>query len=445
MSTLTTSAPATDAPDPDVRDRADIRRQVKLVVVLTIVLVAEIWFKLAIDDPEVTQILKGSPRETGEPPVAFDGTAVSWTAVGLTVVGLLLAVVNRYPRAWAGVLLGVVIGVGFYAAFLMWAYADPTGAFAPAIANPIPGTIRISTALVFGALAGVICERAGVVNIAIEGQFIAGAFFGSVFSSFAVASIAAIPLFWCPVFGLLGGVLAGVGVGSLLALFALRYHVDQVVVGVVLVAFGYGITSFLLGQIPDDQEHKLNDPYLLQAVEIPKLHEIPYVGEALFGQNLLVYLAYVSVPAVWFLLFQTRWGLRVRSVGEHPKAADTVGVNVNRVKWQAVLLGVVFAGLGGASFTLNTGAFDKEMTAGLGFISLAAVIMGRWHPIWAGSAAVMFGFLRDLRDQLSFVGDKVPGELLGALPYLATIIAVAGFVGRVRAPAADGQPYVKGD
>jgi ABC-type uncharacterized transport system permease subunit len=429
---------------PQVRDRADVRRQIKLIVVLALVLLAEVWFKLKIDDPTVSQLFKGARTKENQP-VEFDGSLVSWVAVALTVVALLLAVANLYPRGWSGVLIAVVVGLGFYGAFLMWAYADPSGAFAPAMTNPIPGTIRIATALVFGALAGVLCERAGVVNIAIEGQFIAGAFFGSMFSSIAVASITSITLFWCPVFGLLGGVLAGMGVAAMLAFFSLRYHVDQVVVGVVLVAFGYGITSFLLGQIPDDRKDQFNNPGLLEAVQIPVLHKIPYVGEALFGQTLLVYLAYLSVPLVWFLLFQTRWGLRVRSVGEHPQAADTVGINVNRTKWQAVLLGGVFAGLGGASFTLSTGAFDKEMTAGLGFISLAAVIMGRWHPVYAAMAALMFGFLRNLKDQLSILGDKVPGDLLSALPYIATIVAVAGFVGRVRAPAADGQPYKKSD
>lgn len=446
MSTVqdTLVAPAPEPAEPQVRDRADVRRQIKLIVVLLLVLAGEVWFKLGIDDPAVKHLLKG-PLTRENQPVEFDGTTVSWVAVGLTAVALLLALVNRYPRGWPGVLLGVVVGIGFYAAFLMWAYADPMGTFAPAITNPIPGTIRIATALVFGALAGVLCERAGVVNIAIEGQFIVGAFFGSVFSSFAVASIAAIPLFWCPVFGLLGGILAGVGVAAMLGFFALRYHVDQVVVGVVLVAFGYGITSFLLGQIPSDAKAELNNPGLLKDVAIPLLSEVPYIGTALFDQSLLVYAAYLSVPLVWFLLFQTKWGLRVRAVGEHPKAADTVGIDVNRVRWQAVLLGGVFAGLGGASFTLTTGAFDKEMTAGLGFISLAAVIMGRWHPLYAGAAAVLFGFLRNLKDQVGILGDKVPGDLLAALPYLATIIAVAGFVGRVRAPAADGQPYVKSE
>ena len=144
-----------------------------------------------------------------------------------------------------------------------------------------------------------------------------------------------------------------------------------------------------------------------------------------------------------FLLYQTKRGLRVRSVGEHPKAADTVGIKVNRTRWQAVLLGGVFAGLGGAFFTVgSTGSFDNGASAGNGFIALAAVIMGRWHPIGATMAALFFGFLTTLQFQLQGL-DKIPSELLLASPYLATIIAVAGFVGRVRPPAADGEPYVK--
>ena len=443
MSAVIDAPPAAGPPGPQVRDRADVRRQVKLVAVLAIALAIEVWFTFSIDDPTVSHLLKG-PRTKDNPPVVFDGTWISWTAVALTAAALVLALVNRYPRGWQGALLGVVLGISFYAAFLMWAYADPEG-FAAAITNPIPGTIALATPLVLGALAGVLCERAGVVNIAIEGQFIAGAFLGSVFSSFAVVSLAAIPLFWCSIFGLVGGALAGVGMAALLGVFALRYHVDQVVVGVVLVAFGYGITSFLLGQIPEENEERFNQPELLETVDIPGLVDIPYVGQALFGQTLLVYFMYLAVPLVWFLLFHTRWGLRVRSVGEHPKAADTVGINVLRIRWQAVLLGGVFAGLGGAVYTLGTGSFDKEMTAGTGFIALAAVIMGRWHPVYAALAGLMFGFLRTLENQLSILDEKVPGELLAALPYLATIVAVAGFVGRVRPPAADGQPYVKSD
>ena len=233
---------------------------------------------------------------------------------------------------------------------------------------------------------------------------------------------------------------------ALLAWFALRYQVNQVVLGVVLIALATGLTAFLLSQIPDDPDIKqyLNEPLILEKIAIPGLADIPVVGPALFNQTLLVYLMYVSVVVVTFLLFETKWGLRVRAVGEHPKAADTVGIKVNRVRWQAVLFGGVFAGLGGAFFTVgSTGSFDNNASSGNGFIALAAVIMGRWHPIGATFAALFFGFCWTLQGQLAFL-DKIPGELLRASPYLATIIAVAGFVGRVRPPAADGEPYVKG-
>jgi general nucleoside transport system permease protein len=153
---------------------------------------------------------------------------------------------------------------------------------------------------------------------------------------------------------------------------------------------------------------------------------------------------HVSVALVTFILFETRWGLRVRAVGEHPTAADTVGINVKRMRYQAVLFGGVFAGLGGAYFTIgSTGAFDKEASGGTGFIALAALIMGRWHPVGATLAALFFGFASQLQNQLQIL-QKIPSELLGMTPYIATMIAVAGFVGPVRAPAADGEPYVKG-
>jgi len=295
-----------------------------------------------------------------------------------------------------------------------------------------------ATPLVLGAMAGVLCERAGVINIAIEGQFLMGAFFASVASSAAYSAEA----------GLLGGALAGVAVASLLAWFAIRFQIDQIVLGVVLIALCLGLTNFLLGQIPTARENPalasyLNQPLTLDTIRIPGLPDIPVLGPALFEQSLLAYLMYASVALVAFLLFQTRWGLRVRAVGEHPKAADTVGINVNRRRWSAVLLGGVFAGLGGAFFTVgSTGAFDQNPSNGQGFIALAAVIMGRWHPVGATVAAVFFGFMLATRDQLSVL-TKIDSELLSAAPYLATVIAVAGFVGRVRPPAADGQPYGK--
>jgi simple sugar transport system permease protein len=417
-----------------VRERADVQRQVKLSIVFGLVAAALLYFALSIDDPTVTFTL--DERVSQEfPPTPFNGQVVVWVLLAITLVALATVAVNKLPRGWPTLLAAVVVGICFFAAFIIWTYADQSLARPLAIVNPLPGTVKVATPLIFGAMAGVLCERSGVINIAIEGQFLVGAFFASVFSS----------LFYSAEMGLLGGIFAGVALASLLAVFAMRYQVNQIVLGVVLIALATGLTSFLLSQIPDDPEIEgyLNEPLILERIPIPGLAEIPVIGPTLFDQTLLVYLMYVSVAAVTFVLFETRWGLRVRSVGEHPKAADTVGIKVNRVRWQAVLLGGVFAGLGGAYFTVgSTGSFDEGASAGNGFIALAAVIMGRWHPIGATMAATFFGFMWTLQAQLAFL-DKIPGELLRASPYLATIIAVAGFVGRVRPPAADGEPYVK--
>jgi simple sugar transport system permease protein len=417
-----------------VRDRADVRRQVKLVVVFALVAASLLLFALAIDDSTVLYTT-GERISQETPAKETNGLVLVWAAFAVSVVALVLAAVNKVPRGWQGMLLYVVVGAAFFLGFVVWNYADQSLARPLAIVNPLPGTVRLATPLVLGALAGCLCERAGVINIAIEGQFLMGALFASAASSLAYSAE----------MGLLGGVLAGVGMAALLAVFSIRYLVNQIVLGVVLIALATGLSAFLLSQIPDDPAIKgyLNEPLILDELPIPGLVDIPVIGPTLFDQTLLVYLTYVSVVFVTWLLFETRWGLRVRSVGEHPKAADTVGIKVNRVRWQAVLLGGVFAGLGGAYFTVgSTGAFDNGASAGNGFIALAAVIMGRWHPVGSSLAALFFGLMWTLQSQLAFL-DKIPGELLRASPYLATIIAVAGFVGLVRPPAADGEPYVK--
>jgi simple sugar transport system permease protein len=164
----------------------------------------------------------------------------------------------------------------------------------------------------------------------------------------------------------------------------------------------------------------------------------------LFNQTLIVYLMYIAVPLIAWGLYKTRWGLRLRAVGEHPKAADTVGIRVNPTRFWNVLLAGGIAGIGGAYFTLGTGlAFDKEMTGGLGFIALAAVIFGGWDPLRATLAALLFGFATNLQTLLNTLGSPVPGEFMSMLPYIVTILAVVGFAGHVRAPAASGKPYIK--
>ena len=418
----------------DVRDRASIARQIKLIVVFSIVVALLLFFALTINDSAVLYTL-GERISRENPAKEINGQAVAWGAFVVAVVALVLAVLDRVPKGAWGAVIFVLVGVAFFTSFLVWNYADQDLARPLAMVNPLPGTVRLATPLVFGALAGVLCERSGVINIAIEGQLLMGAFFAAVASSLAYSAE----------MGLVGGIIAGVAMAWMLGIFALRYQVNQVVLGVVLIAFASGLTAFMLSQIPNDPDIKkyLNEPLVLERIPVPGLVDIPVLGPTLFNQSLLVYLMYASVVIVTFLLFETKWGLRVRSVGEHPKAADTVGIKVNRVRWQAVLFGGVFAGLGGAYFTVgSTGSFDNDASAGNGFIALAAVIMGRWHPVGATMAALFFGFTWTLQAQLQVL-DKIPGELLRASPYLATIIAVAGFVGRVRPPAADGEPYVK--
>lgn len=342
----------------------------------------------------------------------------------LTAAGFLSGRMRRRWPAVAGTVAGLAVTIGF----LSWAAAGRALPFA--VSNQFAGTIALATPLIFGALAGTLCERSGVVNVAIEGQFLTAAFASAIVGS-STRSI-----FWA----LVAAMIAGVVMASILALFALKYLVDQVVLGVVINLLAAGITGFFF----DETMKGIPSAPVLQRIHIPVLGDIPFLGPVLFDQNLLVYLAVISVIVVWFLLYRTKWGLRVRAVGEHPKAADTVGISVIATRWSAVLLGGVFAGLGGACFTIATsGGFEKNISAGNGFIALAALIMGRWHPVLAAVMALFFGFVRQLANSLAPLNTPMPSDFLGMLPYIATIIAVAGLVGRVRAPAADGTPYIK--
>jgi ABC-type uncharacterized transport system permease subunit len=431
----TGTAERLDQPAPEVRDPAERRHRVKAVVVLGIVLALLVYFALDAKSKTVKYIL-GERVSQDHPTHDLSAAPVAWTCVALVAIALGLAAANVLRKPAFAIPTFVVVGLAFYTGFMIWEFRDQGGQFQAAISNPLPGTIAIATPLILGALAGVMSERAGVINIAIEGQFLFGAFLAAVVASLIFSAFS----------GLIAAVVGGILIAALLSLFSIRYQVNQVVVGVVLVAFASGLTAFLANQIPESGKGKeyLNQPPILEKIAIPGLSKIPLVGEALFTQTVLVYLMYAVIVAVPFVLYQTRWGLRVRAVGEHPMAADTVGIRVNRVRWQAVLVGGGLAGLGGAYFTVgSSGSFDQDISNGQGFIALAAVIMGRWHPVGATLAALFFGFMWNLQNQVGLVG-KVPSEFLGAAPYIATIIAVAGFVGRVRPPAADGEPYVKG-
>jgi simple sugar transport system permease protein len=321
-------------------------------------------------------------------------------------------------------------------AFMVWGVAgSPDGLN---VVSLLQGALFPSAIpLILGALAGVIGERAGVVNVALEGQLLLGAFVAAVVATMA-GSV------WA---GVLGGALAGVLLAAILAVLAIRYLVDQVIVGVVLNLFALGITNFLYQKLLSNNPEKYNSPGYLSRIKIPVLGDIPIVGPVLFDGTIFLYLTYVLVFVIHFGLFHTRWGLRLRSVGEHPKAADTVGINVHRTRYRAVLLAGVIAGLAGAFLVVGTGSsntFVENMSSGKGFIALAAVIFGRWTPVGAVSAALLFGFADQLQKLLSLAGIPLDSNLLLTAPYIATIFAVAGVVGRVRAPAADGQPYILG-
>lgn len=333
----------------------------------------------------------------------------------------------RAPGLWLAVAVALV---GFFG-FLTWSAA---GGLVP-VTSLLFGAISLSVPLVFGALGGVIGERAGVVNVAIEAQFLLAAFtsalVGSITGNYVV--------------GLVAAIVAGAAVGAVLGLFAIRYLVDQVIVGVVLNVLVTGLTSFLLGALMQTDPARLNEPPRFPRWAVPGLSEIPVLGPVLFNQTLIVYLMYLAVPLVAWGLYKTRWGLRLRAVGEHPQAADTVGIRVNPTRFWNLLLAGGLAGIGGAYFTLGAvGSFDEEMTNGLGFIALAAVIFGGWDPIKATLAALLFGFSTNLQTLLGNLGSPIPGEFLSMLPYVVTILAVVGLAGRVRAPAATGKPYVKG-
>ncbi|WP_110588449.1 ABC transporter permease [Microbacterium suaedae] len=364
------------------------------------------------------------------PDLVLPANETAWVCVLLMAVVTLVAVgrtrAHRAQPLWMIVLYVAFLMIGF----LAWASAGGT---LPMI-GLLGGALALATPLIFGALGGVIGERVGVVNIAIEAQLLAGAF-----SAAFVGSVTGTP--WL---GLIAAMVAGLLVALVLAVFSITYYVNQLIVGVVLNVLVIGLTTFFYSTVLNPNASTLNSPELFPEIPIPLLSEIPILGPVLFRQTVIVYLMYVVVFIVWFGLYRTRWGLRLRAVGEHPQAADTVGIKVRATRYGNVMLAGAIAGMGGAFYTLvSNPQFGREMTAGAGFIALAALIFGKWDPIRATLAALLFGFATNLQGVLSVIGSPVPSQFMLMLPYVVTIFAVAGLVGRSRPPAASGQPYIK--
>lgn len=346
-------------------------------------------------------------------------------AIG-SAVGIFLVRSKKSPAIGTA-----VASLSLLLSFLCWAAA---GKFIP-LTGMLQGTLLLAVPLVFGSMSGLICERSGVINIAIEGQLLAGAFASGVVASLTHKTS------W----GLLVAPLAGALISLLLATFAIKFSVDQVILGFVLNVLVIGLTDFLYKKLLIPYQATWNSGPSFSHIEIPVLGKLPIIGPIFFNQTIIVYLMYLIVAVITYSLFKTKWGLRTRAVGEHPTAADSVGIDVNKLRFRNVLIAGLVSGLGGAYFTIGSvGSFSKEMTAGAGFIALAALIFGKWTPMGAVSAALLFGFADNLQGTLSIIGVSIPSEFMLMLPYIATIIAVSGLVGRVRAPKADGIHYSRG-
>jgi len=350
----------------------------------------------------------------------------------ITLVGLVVAFLGgwqiargfRRANQWLG---AVILLVTF--AFLTWSAKGKSFN----LTGMLRSSLQAATPIALSALSAVWCERSAVINIGIEGMLLTGAFVGVVVAS-AAGNL------WL---GLVAAVLSGALLGAVLAVLSIKFKVDQIISGTAINIFAVGLTSYL-GAAWLAENQALNASGKFGLFALPLLSDIPILGPIFFNVNLLIYLMMIVIGVTHVVLFYTRWGLRTRAVGEHPLAADTLGINVFRIRYVNVIIGGMIAGLGGAYFTLGSvGRFDEVMTAGRGFIGLAAMIFGQWSPLGALGSSIIFGFFDSLQVKLALLNVPIPSHFLLMAPYLATIIAVTGVVGRTVPPAADGQPYEK--
>lgn len=346
---------------------------------------------------------------------------------GLTLLIGAFQLIKGFGRA-TNALVGLC-GMFLIFGFLTW----QAGGTSLNLAGMLSSAVLLSVPITLGAFSGVLSERAGVVNIAIEGMMLMGSMVGALIGSITNSA-------WI---GLLGAIVSAILLALIHAVLSIKYRINQVISGTVINIFSVGMTSFLAQKFLETNQ-ALNQPPLFARIPLPGLAHIPILGPILFNTNLFVYIMFILLIIIQVALFSTRWGLRLRSVGEHPKAADTLGINVIRTRYMAVILSGVVAGIGGAFFTLGSvGRFSEGMTAGKGFIGLAAMIFGNWTPIGSLGAGLLFGFADAIGSKLSLLGSAIPTQIMGMSAYLITMIVLAGFIGKGHAPAADGEPYVK--
>lgn len=326
-------------------------------------------------------------------------------------------------------LMVALAGLCLMLAFLIWQAAG----MSLNLAGMLSSAVLLAVPITLGAFAGILAERCGIINIAIEGMMLMASMTAAIAGSITRSV-------WL---GLLGGILSAVLLALLLGVLSIKYKVNQTISGTVINIFSAGMTAFISQKFLQTIQG-LNQPTMFTRVPIPLLADIPLIGPILFNQNIFVYLMFTILVVLQLALFQTRWGLRLRSVGEHPKAADTLGIDVIKTRYMGILLSGVVAGIAGAFFTLGSvGRFDEGMTAGKGFIGIAAMIFGNWMPLGSLGAGLLFGFADAIGSKLSLLGSVIPPQFMAMAPYLITMIVLAGFIGKGQAPAAEGEPYEK--
>ncbi|MEJ2550053.1 MAG: ABC transporter permease [Anaerolineales bacterium] len=352
------------------------------------------------------------------------------TLLVLGIVVIAVAIWNLLRRDERDTLAIAMVSALVIVAFLIWA----TRGKSLNLTGMLVSSLVRATPIALAALSGLYSERSGVVNIGIEGMMLIGSF-----TSVVMASVSG-NLF----LGVIAGILAGMLFGWLHGVLSIKYRVDQIVSGTGIIILALGMTSYLQRSVLNLYP-ELNQPgSVIAAFPIPGLYKIPVIGPLLFNQSPIIYTLFILLIVTRILMYQTRWGLRTRSVGEHPKAADTLGINVFRTRYVSVLISGAIAGLAGAYMSIGAaGRFNEGMSAGKGFLGLAAMIFGNWNPGGAFLGALIFGFFDSWQEKLSILQVGIPVDLLGMAPYIATMVVLAGLIGRSRMPAADGQPYRK--
>ncbi|MEA4812168.1 MAG: ABC transporter permease [Anaerolineaceae bacterium] len=361
------------------------------------------------------------------PDIVFNSRAVL-TALAEFVFALGFYQILRGFGKFTNLMIGLTFFILIFS-FLSWQSSGKS----LNLGGMLSSAVLLAVPITLAAFSGILAERSGIVNIAIEGMMLMSCMVASILASVTKS----------PWLGLVGGLISAALLAAIHGVLSIKYKINQVISGTVINIFSAGLTSFISQRFLQKNE-SLNSPPMFTRIPLPGLANIPILGPTLFNTNLFVYMTFTLLIILQLALFQTRWGLRLRSVGEHPKAADTLGINVIKTRYMGVLLSGVVAGLAGAFFTLGSvGRFNEGMTAGKGFIGIAAMIFGKWTPVGAMGAGMLFGFADAIGSKLSLLGSKIPPQFMAMAPYIITMVVLAGFIGRSSGPAASGEPYNK--